>query len=65
MSKYEVRLYENIVHTVWVDAENRLDAFGLAEKQYLNGGEDTHLANVEAYDIESEGIARHTTYEIG
>ena len=63
MSKYEVRLYEKIVHTVWVNAENETDAYALAEKQYFDG-EDNYLDNVEAYNIESLGSDSWDAYEI-
>jgi len=65
MPLHEVVLYETVVHTIFVNAENETDAYEYAEKQYLNGQENETDDNVESYDIESNGIAQHTIYEVG
>jgi hypothetical protein len=49
MAKYEVRIYENIYHTVEVEADSRDEAYDKAREIISNGNDGD-------YETEAEGF---------
>ena len=49
MKEYEVKLYETVIHTTVVEAENEDEAYAKAYEVIANGPQD-------GYDTEAEGF---------
>jgi TolB-like protein len=65
MATYEVKIYETIVHTIEVEADDQEKAVVLAYKQYGEGDEKNIVVDgVTEHIIESEGSNAHNFREI-
>jgi hypothetical protein len=63
MPKYEIKINEDVVHTITVEADNSEEAVSLAFDQYGNFGEDNLTDGVESHTVESEGSRSYTIYD--